>query len=477
MSPKSLSRILLWSSLLLLSACLPSLPTGKPKDLALPSQFDTQAPADTNSVAYQHWSHYFDDPHLHTLIEEALQHNQELHIALQEIAIRQNEVLARQGEYQPNLGLQIGLGLDKPGRYTRAGALEENLEVAPGRRFPSPLADLSVAAVASWEVDIWQKLRKAKKSAVLKYLATVEGRHFMVTNLVAEVAASYYELLALDNLLLIIQQNTELQRAVLEIVQKEKDNAKATQLAVNRFEAQWLNTQNLQFEVKQQIVATENRLNWLLGRFPQPIERDATRFFDIDADSIQTGLPLQLLANRADIRQAELALQASHLELEVARANFYPALRLNAGLGTNAFSPERLLDPHSVLYGLGGELIAPLLNRKTIATQYRNANAQQQQALYRYEQTLLTAHMEVLNQWAKIENYRQSYQTKKQEVALLTQSVEVANNLYRAARADYMEVLLTQREALNEKIELVETKAKLLAGKVTIYKALGGGWR
>lgn len=460
-----------------LSACVPTLKNTQRQVASLPQNFGREALADTSNTALIQWKNYFNDTNLNALIEEALKNNQELNIVVQEIQMRQNEIMARKGEYLPFVGLRAGAGLDKVGEYTRQGAVEENLKIMEDKSFPKPFTDYMVGAFASWELDVWRKLRNAKKAATLKYLSTEEGKNFLVTNLVAEIAYSYYELLALDNLLEIIQQNMEIQNTAYQIIKQEKESAKVTQLAVNRFEAQLLNTQNLQYEIKQRIVETENRINFLLGRYPQPISRNSKLFFDISFNGVQTGIPSQLLANRPDIRQAELEVQAARLDVQVAKANFYPSFRITAGAGFQAFNPSYLFSPQSVLYSFAGDMVAPLVNRNAIKATYSNANAKQIQALYQYERTILNSYVEVVNQLAKAQNYQQSYETKRQEVDILNQSVDISNNLYRNARADYMEVLLTQREALNEKLELVEIKSKVLEAKVGIYRALGGGWR
>lgn len=462
---------------LLLSACVPTLKNTQKQDNSLPQSFGKEVVTDTSNTAYIQWKNYFNDTNLNLLIEQALKNNQELNIVWQEIEISQNEITARKGEYLPFVGLRAGAGLDKVGEYTRLGAVEENLKIMEDKSFPKPFTDYMVGAFASWELDVWKKLRNAKKVAALKYFSTIEGKNFLITNLVAEIAYNYYELLALDNLLEIIQQNVEIQSSAYQIVKQEKESAKVTQLAVNRFEAQLLNTQNLLYEVKQRIIETENRINFLLGRYPQPIVRNSKSFFDISLDNVRAGIPSQLLVNRPDIRQAELELQAARLDLQIAKANFYPSFRITAGAGFQAFNPSYLFSPHSVLYSLAGDAIAPLVNRNAIKATYFNANAKQIQTLYNYQRSILNAYVEVLNQLAKAENYSQSYQVKRQEVEILNQSVDIANNLYRNARADYMEVLLTQREALNEKLELVDVKARFLESKVGLYRALGGGWR
>ncbi len=441
---------------------------------ALPESFN--ASKDSATIAELNWKEYFRDENLIALIDSALRRNQELNITLQEIQISKNEIRARKGEYLPFIGLQASTGLEKSGRYTRPGSVEENLEIRPGQLYPEPLPDFMVGAFASWELDVWKKLRNAKKSAALRYLATVEGKNFMVTNLIAEIANSYYELMALDNLLSIVEQNIEIQTDALGIVKQQKDNARLTQLAVNRFEAQLLNTKNLQYQIRQDIVETENRLKFLTGGFRRTIPRNSANFNDVVLDSAYVGIPSQLLKNRPDIRQAELQLAAARVDVKVARANFYPSFRITAGAGFQSFNTAYLISPESMIYNLAGDLMAPLINRNAIKAAYSSANARQIQEVYNYEKTVLNAYLDVVNQLSKVQNFAHSYETKAQEVDILMQSITIANSLFRSARADYLEVLLTQREALESKMDLIEIKMKQMNAKVNIYKALGGGW-
>ncbi len=457
-----------------LGACAPALKTTRTENKSVPASYSQSQ--DTTNTAKIKWKDYFNDANLAALIDTALKNNQELNITLQEIDINKNEIRARKGEYLPFVGLNAGAGYEKVGRYTARGTMEENLVVNDGPNALKSQTDFIIGPYASWEIDIWKKLRNAKKAATTRYLASIEGRNFMVTNLVAEIAGSYYELLTLDNQLDIVQKNREIQTKSLQIVKQEKDAAKVTQLAVNRFEAQLLNTQNLQYDLLQKITETENRINFLTGRFPQPIPRNFLSFTDIVLDTIYSGVPSQLLQMRTDIRQAELQLTAAKLDIKVAKANFYPSFKITAGVGLQAFNPAHLINPQSLIYTLAGELITPLVNRNAIKATYYNANAKQIQAVYNYERTILNAHLEVVNQLSGINNFAKSFDTKSKEVDILAQSVTISNQLFRSARADYMEVLLTQREALESKIDLIEIKMKQLNAKVNIYKALGGGW-
>lgn len=460
---------------LVLSGCgVPAL-VEKTANSSVPESF--VGSQDTTNTAQMKWKEFFTDPYLVSLIDTALNNNQEVNIMLQEIEISRNEVSAKTGEYLPFLSLGAGLGVDKVGRYTRNGAVEHNLEVDEGEEFPEPLGDYMVGAFANWEVDIWRKLRTSKKSALTRYLASVEGRNFMVTNLIAEIANSYYELLALDTQLDIVNQNIQIQSNALEIVKYQKQAAKVTELAVKRFEAEVFNTRSLQFDIKQRIVETENKINFLVGRFPQSVLRSTADFNELVPATIQAGVTAQLLQNRPDVRQAELELEAAKLDIQVARANFYPSLGITGGIGLNAISPKHLISfPESMIFGLAGDLMAPLVNKKAIKAEYQNANAKQIQAIYEYERTILNAYIEVANQLSNISNLQQSYDLKEQQVNALTESISISNNLFRSARADYMEVLLTQRDALESRFELVETKVRQMNAVVHVYQALGGGW-
>ena len=195
-------------------------------------------------------------------------------------------------------------------------------------------------------------------------------------------------------------------------------------------------------------------------------------------DSIYAGLPSQLLTDRPDIRRAELELEAAKLDVKAAKANFYPSIGLRGGVGLNAFDATLLLEtPASLIYNAAGDLIAPLINRNAIKAMYVNANARQIQAVYDYERTVLNAYVEVVNQLSNLRNLRSSFDLREQQVAALNSSITISTNLFRSARADYMEVLLTQRDALESNFELVETRKQQLNAMVDVYQALGGGWK
>lgn len=478
-TPDLKTRLLLLALCLAPAGCVPMLEGVTPRDVdaTVPEHFGKATPA-IASAAELPFEQLFQDQNLIALIEAGLQNNQELNILQMEVAIANAEVLARTGEYQPKVGFGVGAGLERVGRWTTQGASDAADEITPGRLVPEDLAKYRLGFFASWEVDLWGRLRDATKAAMLRVSATVEGRNYVVTRLVAEIARSYYELMALDNQLRVLERNIEIQNQALAVVRAQKAAAQVTELAVQRFEAEVLHNRSRLFDVRQQIVETENKLNQLVGRFPQPIARSSTGFLELATSSPATGLPAQLLANRPDLRQAEQQLAASELDVSVARARYYPSLSIDAGAGVEAFELSRLSTwPESIFYGVFAGLSGPVLNRKAITAGWYTANAQRMQAVLNFEQTLRKAFAETVNQATLIENLAGKYALKAQQVALLGQAIEVSNQLFASARADYMEVLLTRRDALESQIELIETKKLQLGAVVNLYQALGGGWR
>ena len=458
------------------SSCKMLNPPGKKENTGMPDTF--VGGRDSLNSGKLSWKTYFKDQDLRDLIDTALSHNQELNRMIQEIEIAKNEARARKGAYLPFIGVGLNSMVEKTPLYTSKGASDAANSILPGKPVPDPLHNYAGGFTMSWELDIWKKLRNTRKAALYRYFASTEGKNFMVTNLVSEIANAYYELLALDNQLAILQSNIDIQQNALDIVKLEKSAAKVTELAVRKFEAEVLKNQSRQFYIRQQIVETENRINYLLGRFPQPVKRNSQGFLTNPVDTVYAGVPSQLLLNRPDIRKAEQELAASKLDVKAARAEFYPSLMISAGSGLEAFHPAYLLrSPQSLAYHLAGDLLAPLVNRNALKAQLYSANARQIQAVYQYEQRILNAHVEVVNQLANLANLKKSFELKNKQVETLTQSIDISTTLFRSARADYMEVLMTQRDALDSKFELVDTKKQQLNALVNIYRALGGGWR
>jgi NodT family efflux transporter outer membrane factor (OMF) lipoprotein len=423
---------------------------------------------------------FFNDPTLIRLIDRALVANQELRILNENVQIASNEVLARRGAYLPFLTAGGGVGLNKPSLYTPEGALENQLKVLPGVPFPNPLPNYLLGLNLSWQIDIWRQLRNARDAAVQRYFSTAEERNYFVTRLVAEIAENYYGLMALDKRIENLDSIIALQERSLEIAKAKKEAARGTELAVQRFQADVHKNTSEKLIVNQEIVQVENRINFLAGRFPEPVERDSTNFFDLNIHALRLGVPAQLLQNRPDIRQAERELAAAGLEVKVARARFYPVLTITGGVGYSAFNPRYLfITPEALIGNIAGNMVGPLINFKAIKADYLTANAKQLQSVYNYQRVIINAFTEVINRISKVEKYRRSIEIKKQQVESLEASVAAASSLFQNPRADfpidYLDVLTAQRDLFEARRVLIDTKREELSAIVNTYQALGGG--
>jgi len=477
-----MKRIRILYCLCILLICLVYASCNIPKELQVnnnkvtPSSFVDSK--DTVNSAQINWREFFVDKNLVSLIDTAIKNNPDVLMTLQEIEIARNRVMSRDALLSPSISAGGGLGLEKVGRYTSQGAGDASAEIIPGKLVPEHLTDFLIGFHASWEADIWGKIRSSKKAAFTRYLGSIEGKNFVITNLVAEVANSYYELLSIDNQLEIIRESIQLQKSQLEIVRVQKEASVVTELAVKQFEARVFNSQGLEFELLQKITEYENKINFLLGRFPQKIIRDKETFSTQMPAKIKVGIPSQLLVNRPDIKQAELELLATKCDAKAARLEFYPSLDITSSMGFQAFKPSYLLrTPQSLLYSLINDVAGPIVNRKAITAEFNTANALQVGAMYNYQKTILNGFAEVSNELSNINNLEKVYNLKSKEVEVLIKSIDISNDLFKSARANYLEVLMAQRDALESKLELVEARKRQFNSITNIYKALGGGWK
>lgn len=435
---------------------------------------------------------FFTDPKLSSLICQALAGgNQELRILYEDVQIARNEVLGRSGTYLPFVSLGLGAGVEKFSDFTPEGAAEKQLEYLPGKHFPGLPGNFIAAFYASWELDIWRKLRNLRDAAKLRFLATNEGRNYVKTRLVAEIAENYYMLMALDKRIENLDNIIALQQQSLVIARARMEAARSTALPVQRFEAEVRKNQSQRLITQQDIIQVENRINFLVGRYPQPVERKTGEFFDLNLHALSLGVPAQLLLIRPDIRQAERELAAAGLDVKAARARFFPQLAVAgpagpAGpyspIGWQAFNPKYLFwTPEALIVSVAGDLITPLINKRAIRADYKTANARQLQAVYAYQRVILNAFIEVVTRVTKVQNYSRSIEVRKQQVAALVDAVDVATRLFQNPRLEekagggYLDVLFAQRDLWDARLELIETKQQQLSAIVNVYQALGGG--
>jgi NodT family efflux transporter outer membrane factor (OMF) lipoprotein len=472
-----IARAIVCGAVLVLPSCF--IPQLRPADvgIGLPPTYDgtPAGPPGTENSAQLRVDEFYSDPTLTRLVCQTVATNRELKILEEEIQIARAEVLARRGGILPFVGFRAGAGWDRNSGFTPVGAAEKQLEYRPGKHFPATPGDYLLGFNFGVPVDLWRELRNARDAAVQRYAAAVERRNDFLTRMVADIAENYYGLMALDRRLEVLDRTIELQQQSLKVAQANFNAGRGTDLPVQRFTAEVRKNQSEKLIVRQEIVEVENRINFLAGRVPQSVERNAAGFFELTIHALSVGVPSQLLLNRPDIRQAERELVAAGLDVQVARAHFFPKVDLTGGIGYQAFNPRYFFEPDALIFNAAGELVAPVLNKAAIRAEYLSANARQLESVYNYQRVILNAVTEVINRLAAVENYSKSIAIKKQQLSALEASVEIATKLFIAVRVEYIEVLFAQRDLLEARTVLIDTKRRQLSAIVGAYQALGGG--
>lgn len=437
---------------------------------------------DTADVSLKPWRELFFDEKLLSLIDSALVHNYDLKEALQKIEWSRAGIQFTKGIRLPEVSLYGAAGQRKFGDYTIDGVGNYDTQFSPNlnskQQIPNPVPDYYVGVQSSWEIDLWGKLKNKKRAAASRFIASQYGKDLIVTKLIASVAHSYFELTALDQSLKILEENIALQQEAVDIVKIQKEAGKANELAIELLQAQLLSSKTIQAETRQKLIETESHLNMLCGSFPKTLARDTAYYTRNILATVNTGIPSALLKNRADIRQAEVQLMASNADVRSARAAFYPTLNINAAIGLQSFTAMLLLEsPASLAYNVFGGLTAPLLNRRQIKADLMASRSEQKQAYIQYGKTVLNGFTEVYIAVNDIKNTNEMYALKSEEVQILKQSVLTSSELFKAGRANYMEIILAQKNALQSQLELVDYYKRRNAAVVTLYRSLGGGWK
>lgn len=448
--------------------------------LAAPTKFTEKSDAESSQIPFIR--SLFTDKELIVLIDSALQNNFDLQNTLQRIEVARAGVRFYEGNDKPNLSAGVAIGARKFGNYTIDGVGNYDTQFSTNlndkQRIPAPvIPDYFVGLQSSWEIDLWGKLKSQRQAAAARLLASETGRNLLVTSLVSEIANAYYELQILDNELNFIQENIDLQQKAIEIIDVMKQSGQATQLAIELSNAQLLASKAMRVEVTQQIIELENKINFLMGRYPQPVIRAKKAWSEVNPPKFSVGIPSQMLVNRPDIKQAEYDLLASNADLFTAKAAFYPTLNITGSLGLQSFKALQWLNPQSMALNALSGLMAPLANRRELKAGLMATKAEQQIAYTNYQKTILNSFTEVYNYLRMIENTNEMYDLKSEEVNVLRNSVGTSAELFRYGRATYLEVITAQRNALQSQIELINLKKKQFSGVIGLYRSLGGGWR
>lgn len=467
----SYRNILLFATLLALglSACRVGRNYERPS-LPLPAQFAGVPTGDTLSIAETSWKQFFTDPDLQTLIDSALKGNYDLQTAMTRIDASGQLVKQAKAAFLPNVSAQVGANTSVYGSNTLNGiSYKEFLGV-------DHLEDYSVQVNASWQVDVWGKLRRQKEAALDQYLQSYEAARTIQTTLVADVAEAYYNLLMLDAQLGIARRNLALGDSILQMTQLQKTSGDVTQLAVEQADVQRQAAALLVPQLEQSIAIQENALRILTGALPGTVERHAQIDTITVPEQLSVGVPSALVSRRPDVRSAELNLMAANAKVGAAQANMYPGLNITAGGGLDAFKASNWFSIPNSLFGLvGGTILQPVLQGRQLKTQFEEAKITREQAVIGFRQSVLNAVGDVSDALVTEDKLRDQERIARERLNTLEQAIGHAQLLFRSGLANYLEVITAQGNLLQSQLDFANIKRERLSAVVELYRSVGGG--
>ncbi|MFC6861373.1 efflux transporter outer membrane subunit [Zunongwangia atlantica] len=421
-------------------------------------------PQDSITMADVSWKDMFTDPLLQGYIEEGLENNIDIRVAMQQILAAEAYLKQGKAGYFPSLTGNASLTHQELSSNSQFGGLFSSLD------------QYEVSGSLSWEADIWGRIRSNKRAFEASYLQSVAAHQAVKTTLIANIASSYYQLVALDEQKAVTEKTIENRKKSLETNKALKEAGNITEVGVKQTEAQLYTAQALLIDINNQIRLLENTISILLAKEPGSIERTSLEGQNIDTE-LKTGVPAQLLRNRPDVMQAEYGLVNAFELTNAARANFYPQITLTANGGLQALSAGDLFDTNSLFATIVGGLTQPIFQRREIRTQYEVAEAQQEQARLQFRQAYLNATKEVSDALYNYEASTDRIEVKEKEYNSYSTATDYSEELLNYGLANYLEVLTARENALNSRLDLINAKYSQLNSMVNLYQALGGGWQ
>lgn len=441
-------------------------------EVPLPEKFSSATFADTSSIANVEWKNFFTDATLQNLIDKGIKYNYDLQIAIKRIDIAQQQVKQAKLLLLPQLDLRV------TGQYNRPSDNSLNGLSTSSFLGSKHVENYNASLNLSWEIDTWGKIRRQKEAVLAQYLQTYEATRAVQTQLVADIAQGYYNLLMLDKQLKVAQRNLTLSDSTLKLTQLLKNAGEVNLLAVQQADAQRQTTALLVPQLEQSIAIQETALQLLTGQLPGTIARNANLEDEALPATLNTGLPAALLSRRPDVRADEMALVAANAQVGVAQGNMYPSLTLSASGGLESFKADKWFSVPGSLFGIGtGTILQPIFKSRTLKTQFEVAKIQREQAVLQFRSSVLNAVGEVTN--ALVQNDKLSQQRKiaTGQVETLQTAIRNAQLLFKSDMANYLEVITAQTNALQAELNLASIQRQQLGAVVELYRSLGGGWK
>ena len=409
---------------------------------------------DTTNIASMSWREMFTDRELQSLIEAGLEQNTDLNVARLRVEAAEAALMTAKLSYLPSLGINAEGG---GSRYDGATAKTYN-----------------VGATASWELDIFGKFTAAKRGAVVAWQGSRDYQQAVQTQLIATIADSYYTLALLDEQMSINNRTLENWRATVRTLEALKKVGKANEAGVLQAKANVMQLESSQLAICKSVSETENALSAILAMPSQPIERSSLDEASFP-DTISIGVPLQLLSNRPDVRQAEMELAQAFYATHVARSAFYPNITLSGTLGWTNNEGGAITNPGQWLFNAIGSLTQPLFNRGTNIANLKIAQTKQEEAKLLFQQSLLNAGKEVNDALTAWQTAKSQYEINTRQVETLREAVRKTELLMSHSGTTYLEILTAQQSLLEAEQLQLQTSFERIQSIIKLYHALGGG--
>lgn len=423
------------------------------------------ASTDTTNIADIQWNEYFADAKLQTLIEEGIKNNYDMQIAQMRIQQADAALMMARAALFPTLSAGV-----QSNQYRISNGTDGTKVLG----YSAPSSVNQVGFIASWEIDVWGKLRNQKQAKQLAYMNTLEYRTLIQTNVVANIASAYFTLLALDEQLSVSNKTVELLAKSTESIEYMKEAGMQTAAAVESSKALLYSTQLSIPVLQSQIKKQENALSTLLGRNPGTIDRTEIASQAVPA-ALAIGVPAQLLSRRPDVRQAELSFRQAFALTGAAKASLYPSFNISAASLGFAGEFSNMFNPEHIAGSLLASIMQPIFYKKQLRGNLQVAKAQQEESLLVFKKTVLNAGQEVSSILDNFQASLSKNELRAKQVVALNNSASYTQELLAAGEANYVEVLTAQNSLLSAQLSQVNDKLEQLSYTVSLYKALGGG--
>lgn len=428
-------------------------------ELHIPATLDSTT-TDTTSIADFQWWELYTDTTLQQLIRQTLEHNKDMLTA----AARLKEMAAQKRISFANMFPDVNGKLYADKDATNYGGNDYS---------SSP--EFTAKFVASWELDLWGNLRWAKDKSIAQFVQAVENQRALQMTLVAQVAQSYFELVALDNELNIVKQTLHARQEGLRLARLRFNGGLTSEMPYQQAQVELARTATLVPDLERAIALKENDINFLAGRFPEKVERSHHPEDITLPETLPAGLPSSLLERRPDVRAAEETLKAANAEVGLAFTNLFPRITLTANYGLESDELKELV--HSPAHFLSANLLSPIFAMGKNRAALKAKKAAYEQATYQYEKAVLSAFKDAQNAMVEFNKIKDIYNSRQKLEEAAKTNIKLAQLQYINGIIGYLDVLDAQRTYLDAQIGLSNAVRDKQIALVQLYKALGGGWQ